>query len=283
MSTIYHEVVVTPDNIPAYIALHDASKPDVLPHWHESVELVCSLDSQLMVRRDQEQFQIQEHDVVVFNSNQIHTAVPLPDHRHFGLSITFNLQFLTTYCGNHEHCYFVLDGNQEKRDELIQCMEEINSLYRNANPSPYLNLRINGFLFQIAYILLTYFQISPSSMLNIATGKYRNRYHKIMKYMQEHYAEPLTLPDIAAFSNLSKEHLSREFKTYVGEGFRDHLSHIRISKSLNDLLHTDIPLIDLAVKHGFSDLRSYNRAFQKIYGRSPVLYRRENKRMKLEI
>lgn len=55
---------------------------------------------------------------------------------------------------------------------------------------------------------------------------------------------------------------------------------IGISKSLNDLLYTDMLLIDLFIKRGFTDLRSDNRAFKKIYETSPVQYRRKYSEIK---
>lgn len=119
--------------------------------------------------------------------------------------------------------------------------------------------------------------MSPSSPPRLSSSKYQHRYKQIMEFVHLHYAEPLKLEDVANFSGLSKEYLSREFKSYVGEGFRDYLNNIRVSKAQYELINTDIPLTSLALKHGFPDLRSYNRSFIKYYKISPFQYRREHK------
>ena len=98
-----------------------------------------------------------------------------------------------------------------------------------------------------------------------------------MAYIQDHYNESLTLESVAAYAHLSKEHLSREFKKYVGEGFRTHLVNIRLSKAQADLIGTDMSLLDVALKHGFPDLRSYTTAFKESFGQSPKQYRRNYK------
>ena len=38
MDSARHEIIVTPENVPAYIVIHDASvalSDNAIPHWHE--------------------------------------------------------------------------------------------------------------------------------------------------------------------------------------------------------------------------------------------------------
>lgn len=278
MESLLHEIIVTPENIPAWIVIHNPANPDVLPHWHESLELICSLDSRLEIHRDQEKIQLNEYDVAIINSCQIHSVIPLKSYRNRGISITFGEDFLKKHFPDTEYPLFVLEGNETIKKEIIGDMKKMCEIHDNCSEDAYANLQINNLLFHIAYCLLRYFLVSPSGCAKMPAGKYQKRYMHIMNYIRDHYSEPLTLNDVADFSSLSKEHLSREFKIYVGESFREYLSNTRISKAQYELLHTDIPLIDLALKHGFTDLRSYNRAFQKHFQMSPVQFRRKYKR-----
>lgn len=278
MDSSLHEIIVTPENIPAWIVVHDSSTPDVIPHWHESLELICSLDSRLEIRRNQEKILINEDEVAVINCCQIHSVVPLKAYHNHGISITFGEDFLKKHFPDTEYPIFVLDGNEAIKKEIVCDMKKMYDIYCESSKDIYANLQINSLLFHIAYCLLRYYLVSPSGYAKMPVGKYQKRYMHIMKYIRDHYSEPITLSDVANFSNLSKEHLSREFKTYVGESFREYLNTTRISKAQYELLHTDIPLIDLALKHGFTDLRSYNRAFQKYFQMSPIQFRRKYKR-----
>ncbi len=237
MGLPHHQIIVTPENIHAFIVIHDASmafSENSIPHWHEEPELICTLDSRINVRRDHEHFTVNENDLVLIESGQIHT--------------------------------------------FIRKMKILDQLYREKEPKRYEELKVNALLFSIAYSLLANFQCAHSPEPKTATLKYRERYRSIVQYMQEHYNEPITLDDLARHANLSREYLSREFKQYIGEGFREHLSNIRIMKAQNDLLNSDLTLMEISIKHGFNDLRSYNRAFEKHFGVNPAQYRRNQKR-----
>lgn len=240
MESSLHEIIVTPENIPAWIVIHNPGTPDIIPHWHESLELICSLDSRLEIHRNQEKIQINEYDVAVINSCQIHSVIPLKAYRNHGISITFGEDFLKKHSPDTEYPLFVLDGSEDIKKEIVHDMKKMYEIYCEPSEDIYANFQVNSLLFHIAYCLLRYFLVSPSNYAKIPAGKYQKRYLQIMNYIREHYAEPITLNDVAVFFNLSKEHLSREFKTYVGESFREYLSNTRISKAQYELLHTDI-------------------------------------------
>lgn len=272
-----HEYVITPENIPAFIVLHDPGAPDVIPHWHESTELICSIDSHLDVYCGSQKIFLGEKDVVVINSCQIHSVVPHGDYRNKGISITFDENYFRSSCQGIDEVFFEFAGNENKRREIARDMEAMYSLYKNSDTNSFFYFEVNSLLLHITYNLLTYFLVTKTSRIRDLKGKYQDRYRDIMTYIRDHYSEDITLSDIAAYSHLSKDHLSREFKHYVGEGFRDYLTGIRVSKSMGDLINTDLSLLEIAVKHGFNDLRSYNRSFHKYYGMSPAKYRGSSK------
>ncbi len=94
-----------------------------------------------------------------------------------------------------------------------------------------------------------------------------------LKYMAEHYSEPLTLETVAGEVGLSPNYFSALFKESVGAGFRKHLCLIRIEESKRLLLSTDYSLSDIALAMGFSDQSYYCKMFKQIVGLSPRQYR----------
>lgn len=278
MDTALHEIIVTPENIPAWICLHKPGTADVAPHWHESIELICSLDSRLDILRSGRMIHLPEYDVAVINNCEIHAVVPVSGYRNHGISITFDSSYFEDKCPDIETPFFEFTDHEDVRKEIAEFMKRMHQLYLKPSESRFLNLEVNSLLMHISYCLLSYFLVSHSETIKKISGKYQERYRKIMSYIKDHCEEPLTLSDVAAYSHLSKEHLSREFKNYVGEGFRDYLNNVRLAKAQYDLIYTDLPLIDIAIKYGFNDLRSYNRAFKSHYDHSPAQYRRIMKR-----
>lgn len=281
MRPFFHEIVVHPKKISAKIILHYPNELPFDSHWHEEIEILATMDSQVQVYCNQESYIAKENEIVCINSAQIHQFSPILNFSNSAITIQINPAFLKEYCTDPDNCYFDVRQNPDACQLLDSYMKELFLFCTNETENPYYNLRINSLLHQILYVLLSECQINAIRKEQAKTTKYRQRYMGIMTYMNEHYSEDLSLEDVAKFSHISKEHLSREFKTYVGENFRDHLANIRLRHAHLDLINTDLPLIDIAINHGFSDLRSYNRAFQKQFGIAPLQYRRKIKRCTL--
>ena len=270
----FHEIVVPPENFPAIVLIHSPENNEMCElHWHESIELLASLDSHLHIICGQDEFDIMENDIALINSSLIHRISPVDGHAIVSLSLRLDAELFKNYSmGNHY--WFDLNQNSEARQNIADCCRKLYELYTFEKDNPALLLEANALVFHIAYLMATHLCISRVKHPQSHSEKYNERYHEIMLYMNENYNKPLTLNDIAKRMHLSKEHLSREFSFYVGEGFRNHLANLRLIKAQKDLLSSDLPLIDIAIQHGFSDLRAYNRAFQKCYGISPAQYRR---------
>ncbi|MBD1378948.1 helix-turn-helix domain-containing protein [Metabacillus arenae] len=94
----------------------------------------------------------------------------------------------------------------------------------------------------------------------------------VKSYMKEHIYEDHTLTSAAEKVGLSSAYLSRLFKKITGESFLNYLSHIKVEKSKELLLQTDMNISEIAVKIGYSE-RTYGRLFKKITGTTPNNFR----------
>lgn len=59
--------------------------------------------------------------------------------------------------------------------------------------------------------------------------------------------------------------------------FADFYDDLRVKHSMFDLLETNLPIIDVAMKHGFANNQAYIRAYKKINGERPSETRKKNK------
>lgn len=276
MSTAFHEILVTPNNIPAIILLHNgsASESKCPLHWHSAIEICYSADSILTITVDDKNEILKEDSITIINSNCSHKINPISGHANSCLSVIICYQFLKTTYPEIDNITFKIDTKNKCYEDLKHALKKIYNLYKDdTNKLRY--LLVNEALYRILYLLFNNFSEEKLNNVHIGTQKYHQRYEDILKYIELNYAEPLTLDDIATYSNISKHHLSREFKKYVGDGFRRHITKIRIEHSLKDLTMTDMPLIDIAIKHGFNDSRSYINGFKEFFGITPAKYRKD--------
>ena len=98
-----------------------------------------------------------------------------------------------------------------------------------------------------------------------------------VKYLWQHYGEPLSLNDMAQRAHMSPSYFSSLFKKRVGSGFVDYLTEIRLESAAEALLkYRDATVNAIAEACGYVDARYFVRQFQKRYGMTPTLYRRKH-------
>ncbi len=94
-----------------------------------------------------------------------------------------------------------------------------------------------------------------------------------MIYINEHFQEPLSLDDVAAFAGFSRYYFSRSFKKHTGYFFKDYLCRKRIQAAIDLLVSTDLPIRTIAEQSGFGSVATFNRVFLEKNGCTPTRYR----------
>ncbi len=95
---------------------------------------------------------------------------------------------------------------------------------------------------------------------------------KALDYISAHFFEPLSLNTVAAVAGFSPCHFSRLFCRYAGIGFAAYLNAIRVEQAIALLRAEELPVSEAAFRCGFSSIRSFNRAFRQMTGRSPTAF-----------
>ncbi|MCQ6557219.1 AraC family transcriptional regulator [Paenibacillus mendelii] len=107
---------------------------------------------------------------------------------------------------------------------------------------------------------------------------------QVKLYIQEHYAESITLESLAEVLNYSVPHLSAMFKQKTGFSPIGYLIRIRIDKAATLLVETDATLREIAASVGYQDPYYFGRLFKKYRGVSPDRFRtRERKKHETKI
>lgn len=85
--------------------------------------------------------------------------------------------------------------------------------------------------------------------------------------------EPFDLESFAAERNISRFHLLREFKKWVGLPPHRFQIQNRIRKARKMILHDSLPLTEVALAAGFYDQSHFIRCFRKFAGMTPSEFR----------
>lgn len=100
-----------------------------------------------------------------------------------------------------------------------------------------------------------------------------NYIHIVVRYIQEHYDEPVRLSDAAQTVGLTPCYLSTLFARYAGCGFTEYLTRVRIRKAIELISGTELSLLEIAERAGFGCGSSMNRAFRKYQKTVPGSFR----------
>jgi AraC-like DNA-binding protein len=105
-------------------------------------------------------------------------------------------------------------------------------------------------------------------------GSVRFRIEDARAYIEEHYADDLSLSRLAARYGLNPSYFSRVFREQAGTPLFEHINGIRIAKSCQLLKRSQIDIVEIAYAVGYNNLSHFNRYFRKIVGMSPREYRK---------
>ena len=92
-------------------------------------------------------------------------------------------------------------------------------------------------------------------------------------YMQKHYAEKLTLQDVADACYVSQWHLSKLMNRHTGKSFYDILNTLRIRAAKDLLKDPGLRISDIGEMVGYADTAHFAKVFKKLVGMSANEYR----------
>ena len=95
---------------------------------------------------------------------------------------------------------------------------------------------------------------------------------KVMAYIEQHYAEHITIYDIAHKFYVSDSSISHQFKQKMGISIYHYVTQRRLISAKN-LISKGMALEQVASHVGFADYSAFYRAFKQEYGISPRQYR----------
>lgn len=92
-------------------------------------------------------------------------------------------------------------------------------------------------------------------------------------FIDDNYAEKLSLSEIAMIATLSENHLLRCFKQVFGVSPFKYLSILRIKEAARQIRTTNNTISEIAMAVGYSSMSNFSHYFKSIMGVSPSRYK----------
>ncbi len=247
--------------------------PVLKKHWHEELMIFYIKQGNAVIHCNSQSIPVSAGDLVVINCNDIHYIENCCDHL-IESYILIDLSFLfsrkddvcqTKYIAPLLQNRIRFQNKIEKDDMLIRQIQELITEYEQKKYG--YELWIKAGLYRILVLLLQRYTVP-------VTDKIKNRQQHLLlpviKYVEAHYDQKITLNGLAAMANISPHHLCRLFKSITGMPLIAYVNHLRINTAMQLLQQHQLSIAEVALAVGFTDSNYFSRLFKKYKNVSPL-------------
>lgn len=251
-------------------------------HCHDFIEIVIILKGKGHFLINGTDIPITEGNVLLLNPGTYHKSIPLPSHTLTECYLAFtDVEFINTPKNFFPlfHGQKILGKLPEKaKKEIFQLCSAMNQESQSRNTGRYFMLK--AYLIQVLCLLLRFDQQEELSDEHHMKGyefKSPNKTYvvqQIMKYMESHYREKISLDQIAENMYLSPFYISKLFKSETGDTPINYLISLRMEKA-KELLdrNPSLSIQQTAAQVGYEDAYHFSKLFKKYFGLSPMYYK----------
>ena len=237
--------------------------PEYSPNWHIDIEIITVLKGEGHFVCNDRDFVAKEGDIVVFNSDVVHRIYS--DTKMVFLCYIIDSDFCTANGLNLTDVYFCEHITDENLCILFkEVMKEYGGQYKSKISSTRTRFALLKFMIELHEKYA--YQVKHSEFnVNYRSYEYIK---KAIEYIRLNIKEKLTLEDISGHVNVSRFHLSKEFKRLTGKTIFEFVNITRCNKA-DLLLRQGVSATETAHLCGFENLSYFSRTFKKYIGKLP--------------
>lgn len=234
------------------------------PHFHDYYVIGYIENGRRRLTCNEQVIDLDAGDLILFNPQDLHTCEPIDgyplDYRSLNVGAETIRRAVKEISGKDALPRFA--GPVLRHSELTDSLREIHQLIMQGE-SGFGKEEI--FYFLLAQLLSDYTQSAGEPK------EIRPEIRAACSYLEQNYAQPVTLDELSGLAGLSKYHFLRSFTRQKGISPYRYLETIRVGRA-KELLEQGISPADTAQQTGFSDQSHFTNFFKKYIGLTPRQY-----------
>jgi AraC-like DNA-binding protein len=115
--------------------------------------------------------------------------------------------------------------------------------------------------------------LASSSFAHTSESQESRRVRKVKEYINSHYSESLSLPQVASVAGMSPVAFSRFFRVRTGRTLSDYIVDIRLGYAARMLVVESKNVSEICYECGFNNVSNFNRTFKAKRGYTPRDFR----------
>jgi len=249
-------------------------------HWHPDFEIASAGCGILDYQVGQQHIHLEPGDSIFVNGNMLHgirqlsgdEPDPMPNIVFSGTlatpetSVVYQKYILPVIgCGTLP--FIVFRHDEPDHSEVLRLISEIYAAFREQDVCFEMTVQRN--ISRIFEYICRNFESLPRSEESRIQLTAQIRIQKMLTYIYEHYADAVTLEDIAGAANISRSEAGRCFQTYMNCSPVDALIRHRLQTARRLLTESTLTLQEIGYDCGFHSVNYFSRQFKKLYGYAP--------------
>jgi len=257
-------------------------------HWHPDFEIATAMLGPLDYQVGRQHVVLEKGDSIFVNGNMLHgirqisgdEPDPMPNIVFSGaLAAPETSAIYRKYVRPLTECsalpFAVFRHDEPDHEEIHRLIRGIYSALREKGPC--YEMTVQRSVSRILEYLFSNLASLPQSEEARVQLTAQIRIQKMLSFIYERYAEPVTLGDIAKAANISRSEAGRCFHTYMNCSPVDFLIRYRLQTARKLLNETMLTLQEISGDCGFHSVNYFSRQFRKLYGYAPGKNRRLGK------
>ena len=247
----------------------------VMPlHWHREYEIIRVIGGSFTVHLNGKRFDLYTGDALFVEGGCLKSGYPTDCEYE---CLVFDVGILGAGGARHTDKLFYVLGASDTRyknfipsdnKKLSATVAELLATVRCEGD--FFEIKTVGLLYTLIYELYTMGFIYKSG--ECGGDKIRRMVIGVMRWIDEHITERITLADISSAVGFCEKYICRIFKEYTSKTVMDYVNMRRIEIASAEMITKSIT--EAAFNSGFNDLSYFCKTFKKYKGVTPSEYKK---------
>lgn len=247
-------------------------------HWHEEVEFGYVLSGEEEVITADRTYHLKKGEGYFMNSNILasmrktskecvmvtHLFHPTFLSGHF--RSLFETKYIDPVIHNKNLDVIILKNENENQKEIMKKLKQASYLQKEEDTE----FQTRNIFSEIWLLIMKEMKTQPTHSVNLRN---QDRIQSMITFIQQNFAEKISLEDIAQSASVSTRECIRCFQNTIKKSPMEYLISIRLKEAKKLLAKTDMTVTEISMQTGFSSNAYFGKVFRERCNMTPAKYR----------
>ena len=282
-NNVLHENIIMPNaDLPVFFVEHayNNTGPYCVMHWHDEIELVYVVRGRIASHCNSDTIYAEAGDFIFVNSNEFHdySVLEAPISLYCAVMDLSLLQgrYLSSYDSEYITASQKIAIFQNHIVDSKPMKDFFMSMWaENKEKKIGYEYAIKSDIYGIFSLLLrSHMKYTISGKQNRHRTQNVHKINEVIKYIEEHYRDEISLDDMAGVLNFNRFYFCRFFREITGVTPGEFVNNYRIHQAISLMSGCpEMTITSIALKCRFNDPNYFSRTFRSITGYTPRSYR----------